>query len=531
MITFDWAILVFLLNNLTFKCQRISLAFLTRYGRVMPSTYHEVIRLCIHDKKLSFMTSQVCACVLLSLYIINKIKLNNISNNKITKPYKTQRHQSASNSHWHSNASFWRHSTSSFMSEICSDKWQERGEREQLIEWKWIAWSQFHHSWFVMIRDDACLAALPVEIYLLFDFNMFNSVIFVVMVKKWWKWTPWKGENSVAQQTTYNLHQSTSNYRSLHNVAVPVFHVAICILGTSGTLASWPPTPGNQHSTEQNQRQCFIIWIHSTCFAWRVPTWAPCVPPLANRHSQSRDLIRHFKFSIPCQVFCIHSRCPRTLSLLQKFRQKHLRFKPAFTSSARMFRRILVQSILGSDRTFAWKSVWWFRIPAVRCSEDRPSSKYVDQGPGNCLTSFGSHHAPCANGTILPHVFRGKENPYKQQLQNAREVTLSTTQNGQNYFWMNVHKGHTNIQNWSKIPSAALPQLNLNPGLWYKSMRWAGRSWWFLWQSIRSPIPRTQRAKCCKLLQHQISTQPVLLAKLAPTGLPHVFLHSQNDRV
>ena len=29
-------------------------------GRVMPSTYHEVIRLCIHDKKLSFMTSQVC---------------------------------------------------------------------------------------------------------------------------------------------------------------------------------------------------------------------------------------------------------------------------------------------------------------------------------------------------------------------------------------------------------------------------------------------------------------------------------------
>ena len=60
MITFDWAVLVSLLNNLTFKCQRISLAFLTRYGRVMPSTYHEVIRLCIHDKKLSFMTSQVC---------------------------------------------------------------------------------------------------------------------------------------------------------------------------------------------------------------------------------------------------------------------------------------------------------------------------------------------------------------------------------------------------------------------------------------------------------------------------------------
>lgn len=195
----------------------------------------------------------------------------------------------------------------------------------------------------------------------------FNSVIFVVMVKQWWKWTPWKGENSVAQQTTYNLHQSASNYRSLHNVAVPVFHVAMCILGTSGTLASWPPTPGNQHSTEQNQRQCFI-WIHSTCFAWRVPKWAPCVPPLANRHSQSRDLIRHFKFSIPCEVFCIHSRCPRTLSLLQKFRQKHLRFKPAFTSSARMFRRILVQSILGSDRTFAWSQFgdseyWRSRAP------------------------------------------------------------------------------------------------------------------------------------------------------------------------
>ena len=50
----------FLLSNQTFKCQRISLAFLTRYGRVMPSTYHEVIRLCIHDKKPSFMTSQVC---------------------------------------------------------------------------------------------------------------------------------------------------------------------------------------------------------------------------------------------------------------------------------------------------------------------------------------------------------------------------------------------------------------------------------------------------------------------------------------
>ena len=60
MIMLDWEISVFLLNNLTFKCQRISLAFLTRYGRVMPSTYHEVIRLCIHDKKLSFMTSQVC---------------------------------------------------------------------------------------------------------------------------------------------------------------------------------------------------------------------------------------------------------------------------------------------------------------------------------------------------------------------------------------------------------------------------------------------------------------------------------------
>ena len=53
----------FLLNNQTSKCQRISLAFLTRYGRVMPSTYHEVIRLCIHEKKLSFMTSQVCVCV------------------------------------------------------------------------------------------------------------------------------------------------------------------------------------------------------------------------------------------------------------------------------------------------------------------------------------------------------------------------------------------------------------------------------------------------------------------------------------
>lgn len=195
-----------------------------------------------------------------------------------------------------------------------------------------------------------------------------------------------------------------------------------------------------------------------------------------------------------------------------------------------------VQKNLGPVDSWVWpdiclESVWWFRILAVPCSEDRPSSKYVNQGPGNCLTSFGSHHAPCANGTILPHVFRGKENPYKQQLQNAREVTLNTTQNGQYFFWMNVHKGHTNIQNWSKIPSAALPQLNLNPGLWYKSMRWAGRSWWFLWQSIRSPIPRTQRAKCCKLLQHQISTQPVLLAKLAPKGLPHVFLHSQNDRV
>ena len=56
----DWEIPLFLLNNQTSKCQRISLAFLTRYGRVMPSTYHEVIRLCIHDKKLSFMTSQVC---------------------------------------------------------------------------------------------------------------------------------------------------------------------------------------------------------------------------------------------------------------------------------------------------------------------------------------------------------------------------------------------------------------------------------------------------------------------------------------
>ena len=56
----------FLLNNQTFKCQRISLAFLTRYGRVMPSTYHEVIRLCIHDKKPSFMTSQVCVCVCVS---------------------------------------------------------------------------------------------------------------------------------------------------------------------------------------------------------------------------------------------------------------------------------------------------------------------------------------------------------------------------------------------------------------------------------------------------------------------------------
>lgn len=60
MITFDWAVLVSLLNNLTFKCQRISLAFLTRYGRVMPSIYHEVIRLCIHEKRPSFMTSQVC---------------------------------------------------------------------------------------------------------------------------------------------------------------------------------------------------------------------------------------------------------------------------------------------------------------------------------------------------------------------------------------------------------------------------------------------------------------------------------------
>ena len=208
----------FLLSNLTFKCQRISLAFLTRYGRVMPSTYHEVIRLCIHDKKLSFMTSQVCACVLLSLYIINKIKLNNISNNKINKNHtKTQRHQSRIQQPLATaTPSFWRHSTSSFMSEICSDKWQERGEREQLIEWKWIAWSQFHHSWFVMIRDDACLAALPVEIYLLFDFNMFNSVIFVVMVKKWWKWTPWKGENSVAQQ---NNLQSTSIYIKLQKPA------------------------------------------------------------------------------------------------------------------------------------------------------------------------------------------------------------------------------------------------------------------------------------------------------------------------
>ena len=63
MTTLDWEISVFLLNNQTSKCQRISLAFLTRYARVMPSTYHEVIRLCFHDKKLSFMTSQVCVCV------------------------------------------------------------------------------------------------------------------------------------------------------------------------------------------------------------------------------------------------------------------------------------------------------------------------------------------------------------------------------------------------------------------------------------------------------------------------------------
>ena len=62
MTTLDWEISVFLLNNQTSKCQRISLAFLTRYARVMPSTYHEVIRLCFHDKKLSFMTSQVCVC-------------------------------------------------------------------------------------------------------------------------------------------------------------------------------------------------------------------------------------------------------------------------------------------------------------------------------------------------------------------------------------------------------------------------------------------------------------------------------------
>ena len=29
-------------------------------AEVMPSIYHEVIRLCIHEKRPSFMTSQVC---------------------------------------------------------------------------------------------------------------------------------------------------------------------------------------------------------------------------------------------------------------------------------------------------------------------------------------------------------------------------------------------------------------------------------------------------------------------------------------
>ena len=150
------------------------------------------------------------------------------------------------------------------------------------------------------------------------------------------------------------------------------------------------------------------------------------------------------------------------------------------------------------------------------------------------MSTKGQAIAWLLSGVITPlvptaqfyHTFfsRQRKIPTNNSCRTPVKWHLVPRRGGQNYFWMNVHKGHTNIQNWSKIPSAALPQLNLNPGLWYKSMRWAGRSWWFLWQSIRSPIPRTQRAKCCKLLQHQISTQPVLLAKLAPTGLPHVFL-------
>ena len=69
----------FFFLNLTSKCQRISLAFLTRYGRVMPSTYHEVIRLCIHDKKLSFMTSQVCVCVCVCVFVLGHYRFGGVS--------------------------------------------------------------------------------------------------------------------------------------------------------------------------------------------------------------------------------------------------------------------------------------------------------------------------------------------------------------------------------------------------------------------------------------------------------------------
>lgn len=224
-----------------------------------------------------------------------------------------------------------------------------------------------------------------------------------------------------------------------------------------------PSPPGHQHletnTAQQNRSTCFERSHGRRAFH----NWWTNVARAVTLSGTSN----HCKLFIPCQVFCRLSRCPRTLSLLQKVSSETFEVQTSIHVICED-----VQKNLGPVYSWVWPEICLEVTLVIQNAAGPLTPRHAFQILPVSMSPKGQAIAWLLSGVITPlvpmaqfdHTFFAKKiptglaawlrnrsealklcgYPYKQ-LQNAHEATHSITQKD-SFFWMKAHKGHTNTK-------------------------------------------------------------------------------------